>query len=545
MQTSDTEMYALYVQDDFRIHENVTLNLGLRWEYEGGLFDPEYRLPREVDLTQPIPGLQAAIDPRIPANIKAMMAESAGQNSYLYNGAYYFTDEENPRNAKVSGLQLMPRIGMAWSVNRKTAVRAGYGRFYTPQMLVNENATMGQLNLGAFSPLTPIIPAAQGVPQVTLSNPFPQGLTPAYGKRYGTNTLLGDNVRWDEYNQRPSISDRFSFSVQRELWARTVFDASYLMNFIGRDGYTKNLNMMDPRLSFKYRDALAGDGAESVFQLRDGRYVPGRPSHPANGCGFRAAEAVSAVPQPDSRSGPTDGSRNITRSNCARSAHSSAACRCWPDYAYVRGSRQEFFDNVDEYDEVWTWTDVPDPRHRMNVSVVWDVPVGRDRAFGSGMNSALDAVIGGWELAGTYRYESGQYLRFGGMIAPADTPKTLGNVGAGNFWFDTTGFTQLPAFTRRTNPWQYDDLKGPNYKNVDLAFSKRVRLKGTSRLNFRLEAYNLLNNMNWGLPNTNITQSTFGQVLTQADAYFGRQLQYTLQGGVLEHATQSRRGAEF
>ena len=52
-------MYALYLQDDFRIRDKLTLNLGLRWEYEGGLFDPEYRLPREMDLSQPIPGLQA------------------------------------------------------------------------------------------------------------------------------------------------------------------------------------------------------------------------------------------------------------------------------------------------------------------------------------------------------------------------------------------------------------------------------------------------------------------------------------------------------
>ena len=126
-----------------------------------------------------------------------------------------------------------------------------------------------------------------------------------------------------------------------------------------------------------------------------------------------------------------------------------SGCRCWRATRTCADSRQEFYDNVDEYDEVWTWTDVPDPRHRLNVSLVWDVPVGRDRKFGSGMNSALDAVVGGWELAGTYRYESGQYLRFGGMIAPTETPKTLGNVGAGNYWFDTTGFRQLPAFTRR------------------------------------------------------------------------------------------------
>ena len=75
------------------------------------------------------------------------------------------------------------------------------------------------------------------------------------------------------------------------------------------------------------------------------------------------------------------------------------------------------------------------------------------------------------------------------------------------------GSPTLPAFTRRTNPWQYDDLKGPNYKNVDLALAKRVPLKGTSRLNFRIEAYNLLNNMNWGTPSTTLPQSNFGQVL--------------------------------
>ncbi len=527
MQTSDTEMYALYVQDDFRLHDKLTLNLGLRWEYEGGLFDPDYRLPREVDLTQPIPGLQAAIDPRIPANIKAMMAESAGEKSYLYNGAYYFTDEENPRNAQVSGLQLMPRMGLAWSVNRKTAVRAGYGRFFTPQMLVNENSTMGQLDLGAFSPLTPIIPAAQGVPQVTLSNPFPQGLTPAYGKRYGTYTGLGDNVRWDEYQSRPSISDRFSFSLQRELWARTVFDASYLINFIGRDGYTKNINMMDPRLGFKYGDALQATVPNPFFNYGTVDTFPGALRTRST---VAVAELLKPYPQYLNMTQEwTNGRKSKYHTlelRAQRSFYNGLSALA--GYAYVRGSRQEFYDNVDEYDGVWTWTDVPDPRHRLNVSLVWEVPVGRDRALGSGMNSAVDAVIGGWELAGNYRYESGQYLRFGGMIAPTETPKTLGDIGAGNYWFDTTGFVQLPAFTRRTNAWQYDDLKGPNYKNVDLGLSKRVRLRGSSRLNFRIEAYNLLNDMNWGLPNTNITQSSFGQVSTQADAYFGRQLQYTL-----------------
>src|SRR4030095_4652079 len=66
-----------------------------------------------------------------------------------------------------------------------------------------------------------------------------------------------DNVRWDQYNQRPAISDRISLSVQRDLWKRTILDVSYLANFISRDGYTQNYNMMDPRLSFQYGAQLA------------------------------------------------------------------------------------------------------------------------------------------------------------------------------------------------------------------------------------------------------------------------------------------------
>jgi hypothetical protein len=197
-------------------------------------------------------------------------------------------------------------------------------------------------------------------------------------------------------------------------------------------------------------------------------------------------------------------------------------------YAYVRGARQEFYDNVDEYDEQWTWIDTPDPRHRLNVSAVWNVPIGRDRLIGRELPPALNALVGDWEVAGIYRYESGQYLRFGGMIAPNTTPETVGDVGAGTYWFNTSGFDRLAAFTRRSNPWQYGGLKGPKFTNVDLSLSKRVPLRGNTKLNFRMEAYNLLNGMNWANPSTTIGASDFGQVLRQADAYYGRQLQYTL-----------------
>jgi outer membrane receptor protein involved in Fe transport len=65
MQSANTEMYAFYVQDDFQISRKLTLNAGLRYEYEGGYWDPENRIPQRLDLTDPIPGLQAAVNPKL------------------------------------------------------------------------------------------------------------------------------------------------------------------------------------------------------------------------------------------------------------------------------------------------------------------------------------------------------------------------------------------------------------------------------------------------------------------------------------------------
>ena len=410
----------------------------------------------------------------------------------------------------------------------KTAVRAGYGRFYTPQMLVNENATMGQLDLGAFSPTTPVLPDVQGVPQATLSNPFPQGLTPAYGKRYGTNTSLGDNVRWDEYRQRPAISDRFSLSVQREVWARTIVDASYLLNFVSRDGYTKNLNMMDPRLSFKYGASLQTAVPNPFFQYGTVDTFPGALRSRAT---VSQADLLKPYPQYLNMFQDWTNGRKARYHTLELRAQRPFFCghvgarrlcvraRLAPGVLRQRGRVTM---------RTGRGPTCQDPRHRLNLSVVWDVPIGRERTIGRNMHRRSTRLSATGRLPGTIDTSPVNTCASTTMIAPDAAPKTIGEVGAGKFWFDTTGFRTIPAFTRRTNPWQYDGLKGPNYKNVDLALSKRVPLRGTTRLNFRIEAYNLLNGMNWATPNTTIGASDFGQVLRQADAYFGRQLQYTM-----------------
>ena len=137
----------------------------------------------------------------------------------------------------------------------------------------------------------------------------------------------------------------------------------------------------------------------------------------------------------------------------------------------------------------------------------------------------LDLLLGGWQVSGVYTYRSGTYLRFGAMVAPENVTK-LGGTGRENYWFDTTGFSVLPAFTRRANPWQYDNLTGPIYSNLDAVLSKRFELPGTSTFEFRLEAYNALNQIIWTNPNVTVGASDFGRSINQANA--GRRLQLAL-----------------
>jgi hypothetical protein len=556
MQTANTEMYAVYVQDDFRITPKLSVNLGLRYEYEGGFWDDQYRLQQQLDMTDPIPGMQEAIDPLIPANVRAIMAQSAGQNSYLYNGAFYFTEPDNKRNTEASRMQLMPRVGLSWRIGERTALRAGYGRFYTPTSLIMpDRDANGELPMGAYSPTTSALPDVGNVPLVRFSNPFPQGLIDAYGKERGRYTQLGDSIIIDEHQQKPPISDRINLSLQRELPGRIVADVTYLINFVSRDQWPQQLNIVDPRLFYQYGAALNASVANPFYNYETVETFPG----PLRD---RRTVATWELLKPYPQYGPIV----QTASDLRKSRFQSFQVRLQRPFAngiavmltygYNTQRTQVYYDIQDEYDGALTWVDgnyspaggtpavradglnnyantgtgmnyAIDPMHAFRAAFTADLPFGRGRAVGGEMSKALDAVVGGWKLAGTFRYDSGSKLVFGAMTAPAEV-EMVGGIGRDTYWFDTTGFAQQAAYTRRSNPWYYDDVSGPSFQNLDLSLAKRFQFKSRYNLWLRLEAYNALNMMNWANPTLTVTSSDFGKVTAQAAGYYGRQLQYSL-----------------
>ena len=116
------EFFAFYVQDDFKVNQRLTLNLGLRYEFETPMRDATDRLSRYLDLANPIPEFQSN-PPQLPAEVTAIRKAPP-----VYNGAWIFADSNQRGSWNPQKTTFLPRAGLAYRINDRTALRVGYAR---------------------------------------------------------------------------------------------------------------------------------------------------------------------------------------------------------------------------------------------------------------------------------------------------------------------------------------------------------------------------------------------------------------------------------
>ena len=126
---------------------------------------------------------------------------------------------------------------------------------------------------------------------------------------------------------------------------------------------------------------------------------------------------------------------------------------------------------------------------------------------------AADALIGGWQITGQLTFNTGDYPRFGNYIV---TGNPCQNVPSG-YYFNPSAFSPLPAntYVMRTNPLQYSCITGPKFVNLDASLSKNVHITERIQGQLKMSAYNALNKLNLGSPDTNRNDAAFGQALYQ------------------------------
>ena len=199
---SEDQYYGAFLNDDWKVSRKLTLNLGLRYEHTSPFYESQNRLTAPLDLTAPN-ALVGGV--KMPAAVQQYYS-----GGWILNGAYHFTSSSTSAWNNSWG-SLSPRIGIAYRLNEKTSLRAGFGRYYTPWEQVNSAGLEGA-NYYGFSVTSGAPSAILGVPQMSLSNPFPASfpLTQATGKSLGVNTGLGDSVSFINPDRPLQHSDRLN-----------------------------------------------------------------------------------------------------------------------------------------------------------------------------------------------------------------------------------------------------------------------------------------------------------------------------------------------
>jgi len=532
LQTVDSRGWGAYFQDDYRINDRLTLNMGLRWEYEPGTTDSQNRMSQRYDLTVPNAAMQAT-PPTMNATASALMVSKG--YSYLYNGAWVFTTSDKPNVVHITPWNFMPRFGAVYNLGGDQVVRFAYGRYMRNFSTVRE--TLGDYvnQYTGFAQTTTTVGLTNGVPQQTLVNPYPANnpVIEPYGQAYGVYTGVGSAVSLDQYEQRPQINDRFNLSYQRRIWGGIVTDVSYFYNYGSRVPYDINLNMMDPAFRYEQKSAINASVTNPFYLYLTPAQFPGALRN-------NKTVATSALLVPYPQYG------TITQTNTngkTATAHTFEIRAQRPfvkglsfvaSYAYNNEKVQQWFDDIAQYKvmktggkEGWEWRPSAEvPYNRFTAAVTWQLPVGKDRKYGSTMPTALDYVVGGWQYSLATRMYSGRPLLFGTSYVVTGNPKL--DKPTRDKWFDTPMFSQADTFTPRSNPYYYAGLNGPGWKVTDMTLTKMVNFGKRYRMEARIEAYNAFNTIIWDNPDLTITSSNFGKVTRKRVDGSGREIQVGL-----------------
>lgn len=515
-----SRFYGTYINDDWKVTQNLTLNLGLRWEYEKPFTEQQNRLTAPMNLSGSLPELSGVQKPA------AMQQFYNG--SWNLTGTFQFPTGSNPYAWNTDKGVWSPRIGAAYRLNDKMSIRVGYGRYSNPWSMDNNATNQFSTPTQGYSNYTDAPPMVLGVPQMTLSDPFNASypVQPSIGNKYGAYTALGGSVTYFAANRPHSFSNRINLSVQRQLPHGIIADATYFLNrstMINNVNY--DINQVDPRIALQYGAATNATVANPFYHLAIPNPSPGALWN-------QATVGVTALARPYPQYGSitvidgiNGGDMTYHSLQLKASKSFSSGYTVLAAYNYHVQVNQTFYDNVDNYLKNFTALDSGTPRHRIVTSGTWNLPFGKGHPHFSNVSRLVDMLGGGWNVAGVSTWHSGTLLQFGGMVVNGDPH--VSNPGP-NGWFNTAAFSILPAYTRRTNPWYYSDIRGPQYFHIDGTLNKDFAVTERIRMQLHMDAFNAINNRNWNNPNMTVGSSQFGKSTDIYSQDFGRRLQLGL-----------------
>jgi hypothetical protein len=501
-----------YADDSWKMTRNFSVELGLRYEYNGPTyvqgnnmvnFDPSRYDPSQAPTvnTKNIPtgglldqgyfigGLVRPGD--VPSD--QLIRVPGGTSSFVTA-----VPVAGARGLYPSGNLFAPRIGLAYApFGDKTAIRAGFGIFYDKP---EGNIVFGQ-------PGT--VPFLQSVSYQNGNLANPSGGAGAVPTIFGMSAV--------DPNFVVARTAQYSLSVQQEMKAGVLLQLAYVGNQGRHEVRQPNINVPT------FATALAAGGASTTNQVRPyvgyANITQFRSDSNSNYNSFQAT-ATKRKGNITAQASYTWSKANGDTSGINDNPEPECPFSCLLGNGQVVNWRQFYYGPLSF-----------DRRHIFVISYTYDVPFFRNH------NGFLGTALGGWELSGITRAQTGQPLTISGtqIIGPAGSGVTgfarRANVVPGvgvdsgftcppgkKCWFNpNTTIASGGAFVLAPNSSAGDagvgSIIGPGYYTWDLSLRKAFRLprEGMSVM-FQADAFNAFNHTNWGNPGTSVTSSGFGQI---------------------------------
>jgi hypothetical protein len=507
-----SKYHALYLQDDWKLTSRLTLNLGLRWEFERPTTERFDRTAIGYDFLTANPIQEAA-----RANYaKSPIAEISAANFKTTGGLMFAGVGGNPRGLwDTDWNNLAPRIGLAYMPRRNTVLRGGYGIFIAP---------IGTENIGVYQPgytvTTSIVPSQNNglTFQATTQDPFPGGLLPIAGNSKGMATFLGQGITSLRRDLRHPYMQRWNLSVQQALPYKMMVDFGYIGS---------------RAVGLLYSEAVNAVPAQylSTSPVRDQttiNYLSQAVANPFYGLSEFTGTSLATT--------------NVARTQLLRpypqfSSISQNARNGYSWYHAFQARLEKRMSAGFTTTAAFSWSKSMDATTKLNesdpapyrtissfdrplnitISAVYDFPFGYKRRWLAG-SRLLDQAVGGWSIQGIYIGQSGAPIDFGNVIFSGNIedivlPKSQRTVDR---WFNTdAGFernsTKQLASNIRTFPLRFSGLRADGMNCANISLFKTFKF--TERIGFQLraEATNAFNHsMFISSPNTTPTSSLFG-----------------------------------
>ena len=547
-----TPYYGAFVQETWRVTPKLTLNLGLRMEYESGSTERYNRMIGTYDPTLTLPittGAQAAYAASPVPELPATQFRVVGASTYVGTGGV-------SRSLVKPETMWLPRVGVAYQWNSKTVIRAGYGLYFDTLNVLNFGPDQTGYTQTTGTPLAndpagyvwnPLFGANNPANfKSPLLDPFPvradgTRFTAPTGNALGIMARPGRGYGFTNFDQDHARQQRLRFGVQRQLAGNWVLDASYSGSRSDRIGIGHKLDILPEQFwgsgTTRANAILTNLNSNVTNPFRLANFASLQQSSPLiyndmsqqaffTNATIRKANLLRTVPHMNNNL--TNNQESVGKAK----THSlelnvekrfSKGFNLNLGYTALKVREKNFYFNQFDAEPSWRTSNNGRP-HRIVATGVFEWPFGKGKRFAAGAGRALHMLIGGWQSAATYEFQTGSLIDWGNVFFYGQDVGAINNVSrTWDTWFNTANFERLAAnapneYNRRTFPTRVADLRADKTSQWNANMAKNLTITERVNMQLRLDVLNVQNRSQMQGPNTDPLSTNFGRITSQSAA---------------------------